>query len=385
MEVNKLHSDLKELYKDKKEIDRTFFFEFKDEDENKKIISLIKRGFWSVAPLCFCGYNGNNILAIKLTPNKSIKKLPIVTFDEVYKECFTFAPDLQAIIPMSYLRFMGKSKVIEELQEEIEGAVNLSKPFFDYLGGGNLDFLKQFLLSETNQERFKDAANLEDEFYKEFWGHYYDTPEQNKAFQLFKKLKEKRTYLPDYEPINYGVWNEYIGNVLAKRALGLLNMEYEDKWLHLWHCAKLPHGFDCDDNGFDNYTISLGNSDSLMMDLSLSFDSEWEDQYAMFPEEVQKHPIFEATEAIRVNGHYGYTGEKHLEAAIRLEEEYKDPIASWNALISASYWAGKRERLDIIEQAWQQAIELSEKHGWTEIHEVLKDQLAFYNQYKDIF
>lgn len=76
----------------------------------------------------------------------------------------------------------------------------------------------------------------------------------------------------------------------------------------------------------------------------------------MFPEEVQKHPLFEATEAIRIDGQYGYTGEKHLEVA---------------------------SHLDIVEKAWQQAINLSEKHGWTEINEILKDQLAFYNHYKD--
>lgn len=381
MEINKVHSSLKKIYQDKKEVNRVFFFEFKDEDENKKLITLIRKGFWSVAPL---GFYSRNVLAIRLTPKiPSLKKSPIVSFNGGYQECFTFAPDLQTIIPMSYLRFMGKSKVIEELQEEIEGAVNLSKPFFDFLGGGNLDFLKRFLLSEANQERFKDAANLEDAFYKEFWNHYYGTPEQEKAFQLFEKLKEKRTYLPNHESTTYGVWNEYVGNVLAKRALSLLHIEDEDKWQHLWRCAQLPHGFDCDDNGFDYYKISLGNSDSLVRDISESFNSGWEEQYAIFPKEVQKHPLFEATEAIRINGQYGYTGEKHLEAASRLEEEYKDPIASWNALISASYWAGKRERLDIVEKAWQQAIDLSEKNGWIEINEVLKDQLAFYNHYKD--
>lgn len=382
MEINKLHSDLKKIYHDKKESDRAFLFKFKNEDENEKLITFMKMGFWSVAPL---GFYSDNILGIRLTPEKLLKKSPIVFYNNSYQECFTFAPNLLAIIPMSYLRFMGKPKTIAELQEKIDGAVNISKPFFDYLGDGDLDFLKEFLISEANQERFKDAFNLEDSFFKEFWDHYYDKPEQKRAFQLFEKLKEKRIYLPNYKPTNYGIWNEYVGNVLAQRALDLLNMEYENKWQHLWHCAQLPHGFDCDNKGFDHYKISLGNSDSLISHLSLSFDSEWEDQYAMFPEEVQKHPLFEATEAIRINGQYGYTGEKHFEAAVRLEEEYKDPVAAWNALISASYWAGRRECLDLVEKAWQQAIDLSEKYSWIEINEVLKDQLEFYYHYKDQF
>ncbi|MEO4005963.1 hypothetical protein [Flavobacterium sp. CAU 1735] len=380
MEINKIHSDLKKIYQDKKESDRAFLFKFKDEDENEKLITLLKMGFWSVVPL---GFYSDNILAIRLTPEKPLKKSPIVFYNGTYQECYTFAPNLQAIIPMSYLKFMGKPKVIAELQDKIEGAVTLSKPFFDYLGGGDLDFLKQFLLSEANQERLKDAANFEDAFFKEFWDHYYDTPEQKKAFELFEKLKEKRTYFPSYEHADYGLWNEYVGNVLANRAYELLNMEDEYKWPHYWHCVKLPHGFDCDTNGFHKYVISLGNSGSFVRDIAEVFDSEWEDKYAMFPEEVQKHPLFEATETIKFEGYYGYTGEKHLAAAARLEEEYKDPVAAWKALISASYWGGRRERLDIVEKAWQQAIDLSEKNGWIEINEVLMDQLEFYNHYKD--
>lgn len=380
MEINRLHSDLKKRYQDKN-IKYIFNFQFENLSEQTELICLLKKGFWSVMPFAFNGRA--NILSLKLSPDKSIKQSPVVTFDMVYEECFTLAPDLQATIPMSYLRFMDDSEVIAEFQEQMEVAVNLSKPFFDYLGGGDLDFLKLFLFSEGNQERFKDAANFEDSFFKEFWDHYYSTPEQKSAFQLFEKLKEKRTYLPDYKPTNYGIWNEYVGNVLAKRALGLLNMEDEEKWQHLWHCAQLPHGFDCDNNGFDHYKISLGNSDSLVRDISESFNSGWEEQYAIFPKEVQEHPLFEATEAIRINGQYGYTGEKHLVAAVRLEEEYKDPVAAWNALISASYWAGRRERLDLVERAWKQAIDLSEKNGWIEINEVLKYQFTFYNHYKD--
>ncbi|WP_341907503.1 hypothetical protein [Fluviicola taffensis] len=380
MEINSLHSDLKKIYQDKN-IKYAFNVEFEYPSEKAALLQLLKMGFWSIMPFAFNG--GANILSLKLSPGKPIKESPVVTFDEVYKECFTFAPNLQSTIPMANLRLMNRLIIIEELKKQIEGAVDLSKPFFNYLGGGDLGFLKQFLLSEDNQERFKDAANFKDAFFKEFWDYYYDTPEQKKAFELFEKLKEKRTHLPDYEPIDYGIWNEYVGNILAQRAYGLLHMEDEDKWQYYWHCAKLPHGFDCDNNSFDKYTISLGNSDSLVRDIAEVFDSEWEDKFAMFPEEVHKHPLFEATETIKFEGDYDYAGEKHLEAASRLEEEYKDPIASWNALISASYWAGKRERLDIVEKTWQQAIDLSEKHNWTEISEALKDQWTFYNHYKD--
>lgn len=109
MEINKIHSDLKKIYQDKKESDRAFLFKFKNEDENEKLITLLKMGFWSVAPL---GFYSDNILAIRLTPEKPLKKSPIVFYNGTYQECYTFAPNLQAIIPMSYLRFMGKPKLI---------------------------------------------------------------------------------------------------------------------------------------------------------------------------------------------------------------------------------------------------------------------------------
>ena len=378
MEVNKLHSDLKELYKGK-DTKRAFNFEFEDNNEKSKLIHLFKKGFWSIMP--FASYS-RDTLGLRLSPEEPhLKKSSVVSFNGGYQECFTLAPDLKSVIPMSNLIFMDETNLIRYFQENIEETILLSKSFFEYLGSGDLDFLKQFLLSDFNQERFENAPKQADNFYKEFWDHYYNTPEQKKAFELFEELKEDNSHLPDHEFADYGIWNNYVRNVLANRAYSSISIEVEEKWKHYWHCAQLPHGFDCDDVDFEEYKINLGHSGSLVRFFSSAFDSEWEERYAIFPEEVQKHPIFEATEAIRLSRQYN--GEKHLEAAIRLEEEYKDPIASWNALISASYWAGRMGRLDIIEQAWQQAVDLSEKHGWVEINGVLKDQLAFYNHYKD--
>lgn len=78
-----------------------------------------------------------------------------------------------------------------------------------------------------------------------------------------------------------------------------------------------------------------------------------------------------------------YAGELHIKAAVILEEEYNDPIGCWNALLSASYWAGKRGDLDGVEMCWGLAIDLSRTHGWREIHNVLSEQMEFYYHYKD--
>lgn len=383
MEINKIHSDLKEVYKDK-EVKRKFYIEFDAEDQKAKLMQLLKKGYWSVMPFSFYGHKSNNILAFQLVPNKNIfQEVPILSFDKTYQECFTFAPNIKATIPMSNLKFMTKPVLVQQLQKEIEDAIILSKPFFDYFGGGDLEFLKQFLFSESNKERFENAEEYKEDFYKEFWSHYYNTPENTKAFELFDKLIRRLTYLPEYEDVDndYGLWNNYIGNVLAKRAYSRIKIEDNDKWKHYWRCAQLPHGFDCNDDDIEKYRIGEGSSIFLQKSISSSFDSEWEEQYAIFPEEVQKHPLFEATEAIgKVKD---YAGDLHIKAAVILEKEYNDHIGCWNALISASYWAGKRGDLDGVEMSWGLAIDLSRTHGWTEIHNILSEQMEFYYHYKD--
>lgn len=382
MEINKVHCELKEIYKDK-DVQWKFNLTFHNKDEKVLLMNCLKRGFWSIMPF---GFEAGNVLAFQLIPNEhALQQAPVVLFDQVYQECFMFAPNIKAIIPMANLKFMTKSLLIKELQKEIEDAIVLSKPFFDYCGGGNLEFLKQFLLLESNQERFENAEKYKEDFYKEFWSHYYDTPENTKAFELFDELIQGVINLPKYEDTDYdyGLWNNYIGNVLAQRAYSRITIEDKDKWKHYWRCAQLPHGFDGDDNSFEEYTIHVGHSSSLMESISLSFDSKWEDRYRVFPKEVQKHPLFEATEAIRKVK--DYAGELHVKAAVILEEEHNDPIGCWNALISASYWAGKRGALDLVEMSWGLAIDLSRTHGWTEIHNVLSEQMEFYYHYKDKF
>ncbi|WP_210150119.1 hypothetical protein [Chryseobacterium scophthalmum] len=378
MEINKVYSDLKKIYKDI-DIKKTFNFTFEHEDEKRLLMKSLKMGFWSIMPF---GFRSDNVLAFQLNPSKKmLQEYSIISFDNVYKECFMLAPNVKAIIPMANLIYMDKEFFRKRAKERIEETMVLSQPFFDYFGGGNLEFLKEFLLSESNQERFENFSEYKEDVYKEFWNHYYNTSENAKAFELFDQLIDDCIYLPEYENTDYGLWSNYIGNVLAKRAYSRITIEDVDKWKHYWHCAQLPHGFDGDDNSFEEYTIHLGHSSSLLDSLSDSFNSEWEEQYAIFPEEVQKHPLFEATEAIRKVKNYA--GDLHIKAAVILEKEYNDPIGCWNALLSASYWAGKRGDLDGVEMCWGLAIDLSRTHGWREIHNVLSEQMEFYYHYKD--
>lgn len=129
MEINKIHSDLKEIYK-AKDIKGNLKFEFDVEDQKAKLMKLLKKGFWSVMPFAFHGHKGNDILAFQLIPGKKIEEAPIVSFDKVYQECFMLSPNIKAIISMVNLMYMDEESSVKRRQEAIEETIALSKPFF---------------------------------------------------------------------------------------------------------------------------------------------------------------------------------------------------------------------------------------------------------------
>lgn len=50
----------------------------------------------------FYDHKSNNILAFQLIPHKDVlQDAPIVSFDKIYQECFTFAPNID--VGMLYL------------------------------------------------------------------------------------------------------------------------------------------------------------------------------------------------------------------------------------------------------------------------------------------
>lgn len=96
---------------------------------------------------------------------------------------------------------------------------------------------------------------------------------------------------------------------------------------------------------------------------------------------MSNHPLYEVGQILSKSKN-GYDGDAHIEAAKTIDEELNDPLMAWDALVSAGYWSGVNFGIPNMD-AWKSAIDLSEKHGWKEIHEVLTDQLEFYNHYKD--
>ncbi|MFY7843755.1 hypothetical protein [Chryseobacterium gambrini] len=107
MEINKVHSDLKEIYKGK-EVDKkfNFTFEYRYGDEKFLLMKLLKKGYWSVMPFAF---NSDNTLAFQLNPNqKKFQDTSIVSFDDTYLECFMLSPNVKGIIPLTNLIYFDE-------------------------------------------------------------------------------------------------------------------------------------------------------------------------------------------------------------------------------------------------------------------------------------
>ncbi len=383
--LNSLQADLNRLYEGQ-DTRKALKIEFNGKESALEQMRVFENGSWFVAPFTF-GSTSRETLAALLSPRMtSLKDAPVIGvyigLGYATPTAVTRAPNLKALIPMLYLSLMENATKIKALKSDLDAAISQSKPLFDYLGEGDLDFLKSYLLDEENQERFKKAKKNQDSFFCDFWNHYYDTPEHKKAFDLFAQLIDNKKFLPEFQEEDYGIWNAYVRSVLTQRAYDLEpknKTQMEKQYWHLWKYACMPHGLDCDKMPFKKYQYYYGNSKDMMWGVSLSINSARKHE-DFLPDTVANHPLYEATTLIEDKQ---YAGENHLMAAKRFDQELNDPEASWNALVSTAYWAGHAKRLDLVEASWQYAIDLSQRQGWNVLNEVLSDQWDFYEYHKN--
>jgi len=378
MKLNTIHQDLKELYKDKKGVDDLLTFDFTCDNEKERVMNVFRSGYWSVMPFAFGMYNN---FAIKLHPKNKINNSSIVQINN--SDGVTVGANLKTFLPLVNLDFLNDIKIIKEdfidNRKEIE---EMSLPFRKYTNGlDSLDFFYEYITNPENLDRIeKEGENYHNQTYLDFWNHYNNTQEQKKYSVLIAKLDADEEFYPKYQEIDYGLWNNRAYNVLGQRAYGDLNSEFKNIEKHVWQNLTQTHGFDALDVDFDIIPDPSSNSSSSLRTIIDEFDPN-PDLGNSFSKEIVEHPLYEAIQDLRVR-QSGYMGEKHIEAAAILDMEHNDPYAAWDALVTASYWAGQAGS-KAIEPMWEAAIYLAEKHNWTEIHEVLVQQYEYYNFYKD--
>ena len=378
MKLKTLHNDLKGLYKGKETGD-LFGFTFEhEEDEIKSIINLYKKGFWSVVPFAF---DGTSIIGVRMLPNFKVNQMPVVEYYPELGSSITFSPNLESIVTFGNVRNLKTKKYCGYILEDLEDTDKLSAPLFEYFESeNNLEVLSKYLSEINTDDFFKDDVKAKEEIFKTLWSYYNNSTIEKSKNELFNSLINDSFYIPNSIDADFGVWNTFVNNTLAQRAASY-NIETSNYWEYIWKGALEAQGFDTASVNITKTRPYPNLAKYEMKYVASYFDFKNKVFYDQIPEKYKNHPIFEATQEIYLNNKT-YVGDKHLVAAAILDEEHNDPLGAWNALITASYWAGVNSP-GAIPIYWKAAITLAERYNWTEIHEVLVQQLEFYMKYKD--
>lgn len=371
MRLNKIHQDLKELYEGKERLNTILGVEFSHQEEAKIYTKILQIGQWYVALFSFETYNS---YAIKLSPNKKLLESPVCLRSR--GDHSLFSNNLANFLPMRQLRMLDTSDFVQYILDDWQLLEELSLPLRQYTNSlDSLEFLKEYLHNDDKLIYLENPSEYYTKIYLDFWNHYYNTQQQKEYVELMNSMIKDQSYLPDFEINDYGVWNTRAYNAIGQRAYTLIDIETEKKENQFWQSFIQPHGFDAVE--FDFGFIPYTTSSSFQLDTIIS---KFIPELGYFSK-MKNHPLYPVGQILSKNKS-SYTGDAHIEAAKAIDEELNDPIMAWDALVSAGYWSGVNFGEPNM-NAWKAAIDLSEKHGWTEINEVLTDQLEFYNHYKD--
>lgn len=376
MKLNKIHKDLKELYNERGTVKLIFGAVFEHEKEIERCMDIFQSGFWSVAPFAFEPYE---TFALQLNPKKTIKDSNIVLGDS--SGFLTVSPNLSGFIPFGQLQMLGTPKFIQYILDDWKLLEELSLSFREYTSSlDSLDFLKKYLNDTDKLKYLENPAVYYSKVYLDFWNYYNNTQEQKEYNKLMHSMTNDKSFLPDFEIKDYGVWDVRAYNALAQRAYSKIDYKTVANFENYnFQSFIQPHGFDSVELTFDilpRPTRSINTLDGIIDFFDTNPDLEWK-----YSKKIKEHPLFAVAEIVR-RDKINYRGEAHIKAAKIMDEEFNDPVMAWNALVSAGYWSGVNFKEPNL-KAWKAAIDLSNKHGWAEINEVLVDQLNFYNYYKD--
>ncbi len=377
MIVNNYVKDLQKLYKGKERVKNILTFEFSCDDSLIGLMELFKKGYWSVMPFSFNSYNN---FCVKLDPKRKINDSSIVQIND--SDGVTVAANLKTFLPLVSIDYLNDLEITEEhfkaKRKEIE---EMSLPFREYVDGlDGLDFFYEYICNVDKLELLEKGEESFSQIYLDFWNHYNDTPEQKVYSSLMNKLKNDKNFYPEFEELDYGLWNNRMYGALCHRSYLKLDEDFENVEKYIWKNLKSMHGFDALQLDFGIVPNISSDSSSSILSIIRKLDPD-PTLNRKFSKEILDHPLYDALQELRIKKR-GYTGERHIEAAAILDTKYNDPYGAWDALVTASYWAGQAGS-SAIEPMWEAAIYLSEKYNWSDINEVLIQQYEFYNFYKD--
>jgi len=374
MNINQINKDFKELYSNI-DIKKITAISFTKENEKSRIINIFKLGYWSLVPFAFGTHNN---YAIKLNPKEKIIKSPIIYINN--SDGILFSPNLKNFLNFQLLNYLTSQSLLENIiLKNWNEFKEKSSLFLEYTNGEDtLSFLNDYIHSSKIVEYLKNPDLGYSKIYLDFWNHYNKSEKQKIYSKNILSMADDTGYLPKFENIDFGIWNNRMFNSLAHRAYSRLDLNFDKSKEYYWKYITQQHGFDSLEQDFGIVPNSSSATSRAIGNIIDKFNPELN---TITSKEILNHPLYDAIQDLRIK-RSGYMGEKHVEAAKILDLEHNDPYAAWDALVTASYWAGLN-RSKAIEPIWEAAIFLSEKEGWNEINKVLIQQYEYYNTYKN--
>jgi hypothetical protein len=334
----------------------------------------LRGGYWS--SFFFARITDKINISLRIIPETELVDWPVYkSYQGIYS--YTFCNKMSNFIAFNQIGLLLNKNLFSYVNNDWDTLMALALPLFRVFGTDDqLQYIKEYAFNPENQPTSNEEKDNVIK-YLEFWNHY-DKSEGHKILrETITGLNEDKKWLPDSIPAeDLGIWETRIKNLLMSRAKSNRVIYGNERVKEFILEGFLqPHGYDAEDLIFTHYPVS--NMSKISINAVVDYFNLAKDT---LPQEFVKSHFFQA--ALDIDKSFNaYRGEEHYKAALILESENK-PLEAWNALVSASYWAGVNNSPENVEKHWQAAIKLCKKQNWTDAFEALTYQWEWYQEYK---
>ena len=325
-------------------------------DKGNKMNKFSKFGRFGILPLAqehTEGYSG--IFGLQIIPNKGWMEWPLVNLLAGNDTCYTLAPNYKLLPSHCLAKYAVKKKTFDYIRNGISSLKDVLGPVFQLF-----DSLEKY---EILDDYFSNIS------FRPTEGRSHDTTITQYIDLLIKlnpndthakyreeveKMRKEDTYIPiSIEKEELGVWYTSLTNKLGARAL-VLEEKVNDLY---WNSLLTIHGMDgcLEYADISHYTDTIAPSRSSLGSIARNVE---------ITDEVVENPLHIIINPLVANASQ-YTGAEHLIAAAVLDEEHKDPLAAFNALVSGAYWAGHNMK-KALPKIHNQMLNLCKREGWAD-------------------
>ena len=306
-------------------------------------------GRFNIVPLTYFSEIDADPFGLKIIPDRGWEDWPLVQMS-TFDSCLTLADNYSKAPAAIILEYLSDYEIFLDFKSSKDRYRKIASPIFKlFCADSDLDLLYNYISTERDKD-----INEENEYVKLLKSIMPDQFHLNYRAQLDEMIQSKNCLPSTPSMANFGIWHSSILNKIAMRFRRLKQPNEELLWLAFQNI----HGIDAFplSANLSHRTSSSWQARSFISAISSYIDGE--------EEEIKHHPLFPAVEAIK-HSLTNYTGAEHLIAAAVLDEEHKDPLAAFNALVSGAYWAGHNMK-KALPEIHNQMLNLCNREGWTD-------------------